>query len=875
MSIRGSWRVSLRIARRDVLRAKGRNLLVVLMIGIPVLLVAGMSVTLRSASASAETATLRSLGAAEAVVKGVNRRPIRQHPTNPGLYLDDNSPPEKSWSAAEIAKATGRDDIAPLREGKVLLTTSVGGLGAKVRELDLRNKLTAGLGDITDGRSPERADEVLVSASLVKRRMDVGTTLRVKNGKTYSVVGIVRNPEDFKGMAVVALPGAMLGDDATAAEFLVGGDPMRWEQIRELNKLGLQVISRTVLQNPPPDSQVEPRIVRMANMEGDASWLPAIAGIGAIVLLEIVLLAGPAFVVGARRQSRQLALYVVIGGTPRDVRRVVLAQALVLGLGTAVLGSVLGIVAYLGARPVIETVYGRAIPDLALDAGDFGMLIGTGVLASFVAALVPAYQASRQDTVAALGGRRGEVRTKRRWPIAGAVMAAIGLVILVGWGVKRDADELVIVGTVALALGAILAMPAIVGLVGRVAGALPLALRLAARDTARHRSRTVPAIAAIMGTVLTVTALAVLVYSDIAAQKRDYLPHEPMGTLTAQVFGQNAALGEELLQAVERELPGRDAVLLSQVDPSIESKASAALVVPGRGCEAPEYVDCQPLETVNGGYTPVVVTPDSFAARFGRKPTAKETQTLDAGGVLVPFESVLTKRGTAHLLTYRPGDLDRTKKRVEVPATYVPPFTGAWGQKFSCLGVISDQTATRLGLTTRFTDIVVPPGGPEITSAQQARVAEILNGSTDIESEVYVERGYDDPFGWYLFIALAVIGGLIVLVGTATSTALALDDAKADFATLSAIGASPGTRRRAAMGQAVVIAALGVIAGVAVGLVAGIAMAYRATSFVGGGLIIDIPWELLGIVAVAVPLFAIVGAGVFTRSRLTLVRRAD
>ncbi len=77
------------------------------------------------------------------------------------------------------------------------------------------------------------------------------------------------------------------------------------------------------------------------------------------------------------------------------------------------------------------------------------------------------------------------------------------------------------------------------------------------------------------------------------------------------------------------------------------------------------------------------------------------------------------------------------------------------------------------------------------------------------------------------------------------------------------------------MGQTVVIAVLGVVAGVAVGIVPGIALTYPITAGSAGGHIVDVPWELLAVIAVGMPLLAILGAGVFTRSRLTLVRRAE
>src|SRR6476469_9032946 len=87
-----------------------------------------------------------------------------------------------------------------------------------------------------------------------------------------------------------------------------------------------------------------------------SSQLAVVGMIVAMALLEVVLLAGPAFAVGARRQERSLALIASTGGTPRDVRRVVLASGVVLGLAAALIGALGGIgVAWL-AQPFVQRV---------------------------------------------------------------------------------------------------------------------------------------------------------------------------------------------------------------------------------------------------------------------------------------------------------------------------------------------------------------------------------------------------------------------------------------------------------------------------------------------------------------------------------------
>ncbi len=130
-----------------------------------------------------------------------------------------------------------------------------------------------------------------------------------------------------------------------------------------------------------------------------------------MVLIEVVLLAGPAFAVGARRQARTLALMAAAGGSPRDARRVVLGSGVVLGL----LGR------GPGRRPRARRRRGPACRSSSASAtarfGPFDVawthLLGVavfGLVSALLAAAVPAWIASRQDVVAVLGGRRGDAR---------------------------------------------------------------------------------------------------------------------------------------------------------------------------------------------------------------------------------------------------------------------------------------------------------------------------------------------------------------------------------------------------------------------------------------------------------------------------------
>jgi putative ABC transport system permease protein len=104
-------------------------------------------------------------------------------------------------------------------------------------------------------------------------------------------------------------------------------------------------------------------------------------------------------------------------------------------------------------------------------------------------------------------------------------------------------------------------------------------------------------------------------------------------------------------------------------------------------------------------------------------------------------------------------------------------------------------------------------------------------------------------------------------------------DGRADLSTLAAVGASPRPRRGPSVSQAGVIAGLGSVLGSLAGIGAAVAVivgnnqAYRRHEWPGLPVEPALPWPTPGVVLVAVPLVAILGAGLFTRSRLPVERR--
>ena len=888
---RSTWRLALRLTRRDLLRAKARTALVLAMIGVPILLGAGLSLVLRSADLAPGEPSLRTMGPTDAIV------------TAHGLQMqqdflgDQNSggdrvtePADRTMTAKRVAELTGGDALL-VRRGSALVGTNSGPTAVRVHEYDLGDERTAGLGIVVDGRAPRTAAEVAVSPDLAGLGFGPGTRIPIDadghigtaEQKHYAVVGVVRNPSDLDSAQIVAKSGAVLGkptmDEGISYLVDTGGRAITWPDVQQLNTHGLVVDSRAVIESPPPLSELPP------DFEVERGDLARNALVGvtiACVLLEVVLLAGPAFAVGTRRIRRQLALLVAVGSTPADVNRVILAQAAILGLCAAVGGIVLAATLVTMTSSLWSDLLGHDITPLKVVPLDLGALLVVGTFAALAAAYVPARQAATQNPMTALAGRPGEPRSRRGLPIKGLVLVAAGAAAVLALGRGGPAAESTIMfGTLTMIAGAIMLTPAVIGLAGSLSRYLPVSLRYAARDSARNRTRTTPAVAAVMAVVAGVTVIGVGSASTFERDRRDYEPRTAAGTMTIELDQETLPADAKVIaDKIRGELPGRAlrTVWKPPWYPQGVEPRSATVLEPG--CSKPDPRTCT-FEGPQGigGLISGVAAADAptLAALSGRPLSQEQRRVLDEGGVLILDWPAESPGDTIQIATYIQTDPEADSvsgvRKVRLPAAALSDTALRTDRTYAADFVVSPQTAKRLGLSLIADRLVVLPGVPEVSKDQEARVRELMQG-LGYRGDISVEGGYDEPSEPLLLI-IGLIGGLVVLVGTATATALALDDARPDITTLAAVGASPGARRRIAMALAGLIGILGTGFGVLVGAVPAIALTWPQPLDNGQAVpVIDVPWSLLGLVVLGVPLLVVVGAGLLTRSRLPLGRRA-
>ena len=409
------------------------------------------------------------------------------------------------------------------------------------REVDLRDPLAAGLFELTAGRAAEAPDEVVVNDVLVERGVaDRGHRDR-RATRDLEVVGI-RSPRDgarhrHDRRAARTRFGPDFADYSPDVDWLVDGDPVTWSDVLALNRAGLVVTSRAVLADPPP---VHEMAEQMGYDTGYGDALAIIALVVTMALLEVVLLAGPAFAVSARRQARSP------GPDGRDRRHAAAGPA----GGARVRDRARA--RWPPSRAPCSAWWsgGRCCPLAQRWSGQwFGPLD---------VRLAGSSRRSRRSGCCRRcwppwcrrASRRGRTssrcwpavvatgRRPLRTPVLGVLLLAAG-VALSAYGVSASSSGhwFIAIAAIVSVLGMILVVPVVVALVARLSRRLPLVLRYAARDAARHRTRTVPAVAAVAATVAgVVVTLGIAVSSDEAQNEASYSPSLPLGAAIVNVY---------------------------------------------------------------------------------------------------------------------------------------------------------------------------------------------------------------------------------------------------------------------------------------------------------------------------------------------------
>ncbi|MFE5909946.1 FtsX-like permease family protein [Streptomyces wedmorensis] len=947
-----SWRAAIRIARRDAWRSKGRSSLVLAMIALPILGVSAFDLTYRSSELSPAEKVERTIGAADARLRDAQMGgvPILQDPAGE-MHTPAREPQDGSWPSGptDVTKVIpAGSTVLTDGTGSAKLTTAHGLLMTEVRELKASDPVARGIMVLLDGRFPEKNDEVMVTSHFLETSaLSVGSTLSARNfDRPYRIVGTYELPDSLKADQVNALPGAFLAPYGKAVEkaglpapdtsvsYLVrkpGG--FTWNTVQQINTKGVAVVSRAVALDPPADSEV-PLFQKegwggnyQASPAARAAELAAVSTVVGLAMLEICLLAGPAFAVGARRSRRQLGLVGANGGARSHIRAIVLSGGLVIGIAAAVTGTVLAVILTLVLQPVLEGVMGQRFGAFDIRPLELLGIALLAVLTGLLAAIVPAVTASRQTVLASLTGRRGVRRSSRVLPLVGLAAFLIGAAIALFGSLVTEQFVIVAGGSAIAELGVVAMTPALVGLFGRTGRWLPLSPRLALRDAVRNRGRTAPAVAAVLAAVAGTVAVSTYMASSEAQRKAEYTPLLPYGVASAFVPEEGGRDVPAVREAVQRAFP---VDVRADVERISVGKPGCAQWEQGTGCGRYEVIvppanECPMYASLPGGGDPSEkYTPEQrrkmLTDDWRCKTSASSGMYVSDGGLLVGDAALLKVLGVDDPATVKaladgkvvsfsralvdekgtigirqiadaaaadkaaeehrpyPGEVD------SLPAYLVPGDKKTYGVQ----ALMTPATAKAAGLATVPLGVYVSTDRLPDSEQRQKLDGELAKLGSSIE--LHLEEGFVGNDG-IILLSLAVFAGLVTIGAAGIATGLAQADAEADLKTLAAVGAPPRVRRTLSGFQCGVVAAMGVILGSAAGLLPAVGLrlteersqirVYEENLAQGWSgesplpdLPIVIPWETLGGLLVAVPLGAALLAALVTRSRGALARRA-
>ncbi|WP_088317111.1 FtsX-like permease family protein [Kineosporia sp. R_H_3] len=433
------WRAVLRLAARDARRGLGRSSLVALMVLVPVLLATVGSVVARSAQLDPQDVVRQGLGtgAVQArVFGGFDGKAAEQDLTAQSIGGSGEEPLPTSEVERRVREVVGPGNrLVPQSYGpRRVLVVGERIVRTEVGELDVTALGAGAPVTVVSGRAPVADGEVLVKASARGSTVvPMGARFTfLDESRVFTVVGSFRASDPF-GLAppVLGRPGALIDPRTFETDpyyggfergwFVVGPDPVTWAQVQQVNSFGGFVLSRAAVAEDPP---IDPEVIR--GFGPDAEEVVTVGVVIALVLLQIMLMVGPAIAVGARRNERLLAVVGASGGAPRHLAGVVLAGAGVVGL----LGSLAGAVLGAGAGAVVVRLYaawtGEAVPRVDVNGLDLAGLVLVGTITAVVAAGLPALRVSRLDVVAAITGRRAQSAPRLRVPVLGLGLFAAG-----------------------------------------------------------------------------------------------------------------------------------------------------------------------------------------------------------------------------------------------------------------------------------------------------------------------------------------------------------------------------------------------------------------------------------------------------------------
>ncbi|MEU2606997.1 ABC transporter permease [Streptomyces albus] len=541
------------------------------------------------------------------------------------------------------------------------------------------------------------------------------------------------------------------------------------------------------------------------------SLLPALAGsLAGVTLLVVGFIVGGALSVSVQAQRRELALMRAVGATPRQIRRLAVAQAALIALAASVPGVVLG---YLLADRFRELLVwtGMLPPGLPLTFGPLpavaGVLLVAGVVS--VAAWYAARRTSRMPATEAVA----ESRTEPRKPSPARGRIGLGLIVA-GTGIsvvplvvrsQAGAATTAVAGILA-AIGLALVGPMLLAGIGRaVARRLPARASaptwLAVANSHGYAQRVAGAVSTLAMAVVFTLTYALTQTTVLAATSGD-VRDGTRAQLTVSAPGLGG-IPEGLLDEVLRTPGVRDAAPVTTT--------TALWTYKMMGEDETESAPALVLTPQAGGVLDLDVRSGSLAGLTG--------------------DTVAVSENVAGSRHARVGQKVRLRLGDGAPVTARVVATYGRGLGFGDVALARDLAA---GHTTTGLDqqLHVRTDGSDAAREKVAQLVASRPGLALDDDPGTPERqgvGGVPPELWINIVVLAVLLGYLLL-GIANKLVATTVGRSGELATLQLIGATPYLARAMMRREAALIAAVALVTGV---LLSAIPLALLSLGFLG------------------------------------------
>jgi putative ABC transport system permease protein len=760
--------------------------------------------------------------------------------------------------AADIATIQRRWGPADVIESQNIATGTT--RSVQLRAESPHGHFNAPLLGLVSGTYPAGPGQVALTSQVASLYgAHVGGTWRAA-GTTWRVTGIVQDPSNLADEFALAAPGQV--PHPSKVIMLLGPAAARLAT-SDLTLPGVPAAALTV---PNEHESGFPQATLILVVE--------VLGLAFIGLVSVA-----SFSVMAQRRLRALGMLSAIGATERNLRLVMIAGGLVVGVAAALAGAAAGLAAWFAYAPALQQATGHAVDAANLPWWAFAVGAVFAIATSVLASRRPAKAIAAVPVVAALSGRPTPPRAVHRSALPGAIVFGFGLLCLAfaggqagppGGGNGPNPGGLLVLlgGLVGVIAGMILLAPLAIGVLGAGAGPrLPVTIRIALRDLARYRARSGAALAAVTFAVFLATVIC------LVGSERTANPLNPSGP--------NLSSSQLIVTAGSSPAPGMMNLLTSAQEASLSRRLNGlAASLHARSAVI--------LETTAAGLSQAGTLPHRNSNFTGNVYVATP-QLLATYGIkasqIAPGTDILTSRpglaGLAGMELVWQGVSCQGNCSGNGPEPGVaggPSCTLSNGclanpamQTVSSLPsgtsapntVITEYAVRKYHLQTHLSGWLIQAAAPltaaQIRAARRAVLAyqaplEIASGGTD--------------FG-EIADAGTALGILIALGVLAASVGLIRSETAPDLRTLTATGASATTRRTLTAATAAALGLLGAVLGMAFALAASLVWAHASLSALFG----NVPLTDVLILLAGLPLAAAAGGWLLAGREPPLIAR--